>query len=97
MRAFSSVKICRDCKHFTVPTCKKYFITDIVTGEKSYYYARTNRENEKKCGENAIHFEKNHYKMATLPYYFIKNNPIIFVPIGVLGYYICFLHYLFGL
>ena len=88
MRRAFSTKICRDCKYFTGETCKKYFITDIVTGEKSYYYARAVRENKEKCGEEAIHFEKNHYKIVTVPYYFVKNNPFIIAPIGVLSSYI---------
>ena len=89
-----STKICRDCKFFTGLTCKKYFITDIVTGEKSYYYARSVRENEKKCGENAVDFEKNHYKIATVPYYFVKNNFIICLTPVIAGSYVSMLCWL---
>jgi hypothetical protein len=87
MRRAFSTKICRDCKNYNGWGCNKYVITDIVTGEKSYYYAKAMRENEKKCGESAIHFEKNHYKIVTIPYYFVKNNADIFVPLGFLSLY----------
>lgn len=86
-------KICRDCKHYMGMTCKKYYNIDIVTGKKSYYYARAVRENEKKCGEIALHFEKNHYKIVTRPFYFMKNNPELPITFGILsmwGFFISF-------
>jgi hypothetical protein len=93
MRRAFSTKICRDCKNYNGRGCKKYVITDIVTGEKSYYYAKAVRENEKKCGADAVHFEKNHYKIATIPYYFVKNNHIIFVAPAIVGSYVSILWY----
>uniref|UniRef100_A0A6C0HS63 Uncharacterized protein n=1 Tax=viral metagenome TaxID=1070528 RepID=A0A6C0HS63_9ZZZZ len=86
-------KICRDCKFYMGTTCKKFYDLDIVTGEKSYYYAKYLRENEK-CGESAIHFETNHYKLITLPYYCVKNNAHIVSLFGGVSLYlyafICF-------
>lgn len=93
MRRALSTKICRDCKNYNGWGCKKYGITDIVTGEKSYYFAKHIRENEKKCGESAIHFEKNHYKIVTVPYYFVQNNLIIFVGPVILSSYVSILWY----
>lgn len=87
-------KICVDCKHYRGLVCGKFYNTDIVTGEKSYYYARFARENEKKCGEDAIHFEKNDYKVVTLPYYFVKNNIVIIGLFGGVAGYCYGLHYL---
>lgn len=94
MRRAFSTKICRDCKNYNGWGCNKYVITDIVTGEKSYYYARAVRDNEKKCGETAIHFEKNHYKIVTVPYYFVKNNFIVCLVPVIAGSYVSMLFWL---
>lgn len=68
-------KICRDCKHF-IPDkreCRIFNETHLVTGEISYESARLAREYENNCGEEAVFFEKNQYKIITVPYYFLKD------------------------
>ena len=73
-------KICKDCTHFIGNTsleCGKFGDTDIITGRVMYPYARTMREKKEKCGEDAIHFEENPFKMITEPYYFCRENCII--------------------
>jgi len=84
-------KICRDCRYFIGDTleCGKFGDTNLVTGKVTYPYARSTREDVKKCGENAIHFEENHFKIITVPVYFMKNNWPLIIPGGLLGFYIC--------
>jgi hypothetical protein len=71
-------KICKDCKYFIGDQmeCKKFSDTNLITGKVSFDYAQSARENNKKCGENAIHFEENHNKIVTVPYYFLKKNSL---------------------
>jgi len=68
-------KICRDCKHFIGNNieCKKFGDVSIITGKIVYNSARSVRKDNKKCGEDAILFEKNHFKIITVPYYFLKD------------------------
>jgi hypothetical protein len=76
-------KICKDCTHFIGNTsleCGKFGDTDIITGRVMYPYARTMREKKEKCGEDAIHFEENPYKMITEPYYFCRDTCMIMLP-----------------
>jgi hypothetical protein len=74
-QALALKPICKNCKHFIGDTmeCKKFSDVNLVTGEISYQSARWARSDEKKCGESAIHFEENNYKIITVPYYFIKK------------------------
>jgi len=83
-------KICRDCIHFigNDMECKKFGDTNIISGRVTYPSARSVREDEKKCGENAILFEENHFKMATVPYYFLKENWKFFAPVGLWSLYV---------
>lgn len=78
-------KICRDCRHFIGNDfdCRKFGDTDLITGKVTYRSARSIREDKKKCGEDAIHFEENHYKIVTVPYYFAKNYSFILLPFSV--------------
>lgn len=80
-------KICKDCRYFIGDNieCRKFFDKDIITGEITYHSARSVRNDETKCGKNAIFFENNDYKMITVPYYFLKNNLPIFLSGSVLG------------
>lgn len=74
--------ICENCKFF-VPNnneCRKFGDMDIITGEYSYEPAIRIRNDEDKCGEYAILFEKNNFKFVTVPYYFIlENGKLIFI------------------
>lgn len=77
-----TTKICKDCKYFIANKieCGKFGDTDLVTGKISYNYARSVRMDENKCGEEAKHFEKNNFKIVTVPYYFIVDIlPFFFV------------------
>jgi hypothetical protein len=68
-------KLCKDCKYFIAhkKECALFGDTDLVNGKNNYYAAKTVRENENDCGENAKFFEENTNKIVTVPYYFILN------------------------
>ena len=68
-------KLCKDCKFFIANNmeCSRFGQVDLVTGKKTYEYARNTRIDEDKCGETAKYFEKNNFKFITVPYYFIYN------------------------
>jgi len=71
----NSLKICKDCKYFIEnKECKKFSETDLVTGSKTYEYAKNMRNDITKCGMEAKYFEKNNYKIITEPYYYMKEN-----------------------
>jgi len=92
-RAFSNLiptkKICKDCKHFIAHNleCRKFGDTNIVTGKVTYHSARDARDDKTKCGEDAILFEENHFKIITTPYYFLKENLALLLPSGLLILY----------
>jgi len=67
--------LCRDCKFFIAndKECRKFGDIDLVTGKKSYNYARYVRNDENKCGQEAKHFETNNFKMITVPYYLLLD------------------------
>ena len=67
------VPICKDCKFLANSECKKFGDVDLVTGEISYSSAKYIRADETKCGVNGVLFEKNNYKIITVPYYFVKQ------------------------
>jgi hypothetical protein len=83
-------KICRDCIHFIGDNmeCRKFGDTNLVTGKVTYDSARSVREDKKKCGEDAIQFEENHFKIITTPYYFLKSNLLLTLPVGFVGLYV---------
>jgi hypothetical protein len=92
----SPKKICKDCIHCIGGDkleCRKFGDTDMVTGKVTYQSASHVRKDEKLCGEDAIHFEKNNFKMFTVPYYFYKDNWIALLPNGLIGLYILYLYY----
>ena len=69
-------KLCKDCKYFIAhkKECALFGDTDLVNGKHDYNYAKTSRNNEDKCGEDAKYFEENNNKIITVPYYFILNG-----------------------
>lgn len=85
-------KLCKDCKHFIAHKegCALFGYTDLVNGKNDYNYAKTARNNENKCGEDAKYFEENNNKIITVPYYFILNGmqfwPFL-PPVGLLYIY----------
>jgi hypothetical protein len=72
-------KICANCKFFieNKKECCKFGDVNIITGKHNYESATTVRNDEDKCGKDAIFFKKNHLKFVTLPYYFILDNRIL--------------------
>lgn len=90
-------KICKDCKHYIGDNieCRKFGDTNLITGKVTYDSARSVRENEKKCGENAIYFEENKFKIITVPYYFLKDNWMLLIPTGLMSIYIFTVFYMF--
>jgi hypothetical protein len=79
-------KICRDCKYFIASDwdCAKFKDVNIITGKETFDSARSVRNDEKKCGDDAKYFEENHYKIVTVPYYFFKEYWFL-TPIVVLS------------
>jgi hypothetical protein len=51
-------KICRDCRHFIgdKKQCGVFGDTDLVSGEVSYPSARRMRDDDRKCGTDAVRF-----------------------------------------
>jgi len=83
-------KICKNCKHFIGDSieCRKFGDVDLVTGKVTYPSAKSIRDDSEKCGENATHFEENHFKIVTVPYYFVKEYKIIFSSIVFFSLYL---------
>jgi hypothetical protein len=93
-------KICKDCSHFIGDKmeCRKFDNTNIITGKVTYDSAHSVRADEKKCGKDGILFEENNFKLITVPYYFVKDNWIVYsIPFSILAsfyfyFYITLLH-----
>jgi hypothetical protein len=87
--------ICANCKFFisNKNTCSKFGEVDIITGEYTYEPAVDVRNDEDKCGEYAIFFEKNYFRFITIPYYSIIEDIGIFV----LSSYICLSSIIFSI
>jgi hypothetical protein len=82
-------KLCKDCRHFIGGNklqCRKIGDTDIITGEVTYKSARYVRDDEKLCGENAIYFEENKFKIITIPYYIMMDDLTIQIILLILSY-----------
>jgi hypothetical protein len=69
-------KICANCKFFIKNNneCSKFGEVNIVTGKHLYEIAENVRNDENKCGEDAIFFTKNYFKFMTFSYYFILEH-----------------------
>ena len=83
-------KICKDCRHFIGDNieCRKFSCKNIITGKVTYSSARSARDDIKKCGKDAVHFEENNFKIITVPYYFFKDyRLIIFQSVGLCFYF----------
>jgi hypothetical protein len=87
-------KICKDCIHFIGDNiqCRKFGDVDLVTGKVTYPAAKYIRDDSEKCGENATHFEENHFKIVTIPYYFVKEYKLIFSSGVLFSFYVYILH-----
>lgn len=73
-------KICADCKFFISDKkeCSKFGDVDIITGKHDYENAIDVRNNEDKCGEDAIFFENNYFKIIFIPSEFLLKNSKLF-------------------
>jgi hypothetical protein len=70
--------ICSNCKFF-IPyqdTCSKFGEKNLISGKYTYEKANNVRNDEEKCGEYAIFYEKNNAKPITDSYYFLSKNKI---------------------
>ena len=78
-------KTCRDCKFFIANhrKCSKVVDVDLVTGDHYYHDAHDVRRNENECGQDAKLFKKNHYKLVTVPYYFLCDYWFFVVWLGL--------------
>jgi len=87
--SLSTQKYCKDCKFFITNRreCALFSEADLVTGIKSYQYASTIRNNDNKCGKDAIFFEENQYKVFTVLYYFIADYWLLFSTVGLSAIY----------
>jgi len=67
---------CANCKFF-IPNknkCSNFGDIKVITGKYTYEPAISVRNDEDKCGENALFFKKNNLKFITIPYYFLLEN-----------------------
>ena len=80
-------KICKDCKYFipNMNQCGKLGEVNLINGKVTYESAINARFDETTCGKDAKYFEKNHFKIITVPYYFVKEYWYGFIVLG-LGY-----------
>jgi hypothetical protein len=74
--------ICANCK-FYIPInneCSKFGEVDIITNEYNYEDAISVRNDNNKCGKDAIFFKKNDFKFITVPYYYLldKQSTVFF-------------------
>jgi|LakMenE18May11ns_1017448.scaffolds.fasta_scaffold9677393_2 hypothetical protein len=75
---------CTNCKFF-IPTnnkCSKFGEVDIITNEYKYEPAINVRRDDSQCGEDAIFFKQNYFKMITVPYYVLTENSAILILCG---------------
>jgi len=84
-------KICANCKFFisNENKCSKFGDIDIITGKYNYEYATLVRNNENKCGEDAIFFKKNYFKFLSNTFDFLIDKSLIIILVG----YITFSYY----
>lgn len=66
-------KICANCKFFisNKKECSKFGDVDIITGKYDYEDAISVRNNEDKCGEDAIFFKNNYFKIISISFEFL--------------------------
>jgi hypothetical protein len=86
----NSKKLCIDCKHFIANDrdCRRFGDTNLITGKVTYHSARSVRDDKEKCGEDATLFEINHFKIVTVPYYFLLNYWPVTPAFILCGYYL---------
>ena len=94
MSLIPTSKICNDCKYFIANDrkCSKFGEVNIITGKEIYEKAIDMRENNSKCGKDAQYFEKNNFKIITVPYYFLQDYWRV---IPLLGLFIYWMHILY--
>ena len=66
--------VCKDCKYYLFSKeCGKFSETDVVSGKKTYEYAKSVRNDITKCGLEAKYFEESNFKDVKEAYYCIKD------------------------
>ena len=73
--------VCANCKYF-IPNkneCSKFGSINIVTNEYHYEPALSVRNDDNKCGDDAVFFKTNYFKFITVPYYFLVENSFYFL------------------
>jgi hypothetical protein len=83
--------ICSNCKFFIANKneCGNFGDINIISGKYTYENAISVRNNEDKCGQDAIFFKKNNFKFITVPYYFAKDNTLLVILLAVIIYDVC--------
>jgi len=75
-------KICANCKFFisNKKECSKFGDVDIITGKYDYEEAISVRNDQEKCGEDAIFFKNNYFKIIYVPFeILLENRKLIFL------------------
>jgi hypothetical protein len=90
-------KICADCKFFisNKNECSKFGDVDIITGKHNYEPAIKVRNDNYKCGEDAIFFKKNYFKFISITFNFLLENnlSVLLFTFTIFYYYIAFINY----
>jgi len=83
-------KMCKNCKFYIpgVEKCSKFGDPDFVNGDHNYKYASIVRENENYCGMSGKLFEKNNFKIVTVPYFYVTQNLQFVTAISLFGLYV---------
>jgi len=88
-------KPCSECKYFIYGNneCRKLENIDLITGKNINEKASIIRYDETKCGKEGKYFEQNYFKIITVPYYFILDNPQLIFPYTFSFMYFIFILY----
>lgn len=95
-----TIPICKNCKFFIANTqnCRRIMKVDLITGKKIYNSAEIIRYDKDKCGGQGKFFEKNNFKMVTVPYYFLLDIfPVVFASSAGLVFTFGMIFYIKGL
>ena len=65
--------------------CSNFGTINIVTNEHNYEQALAVRKDNKKCGEDALFFKKNYFKLTVPYYFFIENSLLISLPFIIIS------------
>jgi len=86
-------KICADCKFF-IPNgnkCSKFGDLDIISGKHNFENAIIVRNDENKCGEDAIFFKNNNFKFMSIIFDFLVKNDLSIILYGYFTFLFSFM------